>query len=104
MTSWYLDAVFLFDHLVGAQQVRSWHFKAERLGSPEIEDKFKFCSLVDRKITGLAALENLIDEYRCATECCGKIDSIADDAAGLHQLPASDRKNSPLAPYCRYSR
>src|SRR6266566_7035348 len=90
------------DHLVGAQQDRSWHFKAERLGSPEIEDKFKFCSLLDRNIAGLAALENLIGEYRCATECCGKIDSIADDAAGLHQLPGSDRKKAPLVRECRY--
>jgi hypothetical protein len=51
---------------------------------------------------GVLPLRILIDEYRCATECCGKIDSIADDAAGLHQLPTSDRKKTSAGRECRY--
>jgi hypothetical protein len=46
----------LLDDLVGAQQCRSWHVGAARLGSLKIEDELEFrCPLV-RKIGGMAPL------------------------------------------------
>src|SRR5262249_50379637 len=53
----------LFDHLVGAQECRSRQIKAERLGAPQIEDEFEFRGSLDRKITRLSALENLVHEH-----------------------------------------
>jgi|GEM_PF-5290882 len=55
-----LDAYWMT--LVGAQQCRSWHVEAERLGSLKIDDELEFrCPLV-RKIGGIGALENLVHE------------------------------------------
>jgi hypothetical protein len=48
----------LFDDLVGAQQYRRRHFKAERLGNLEIEDKLEFGGLLNRVSCGMASLSN----------------------------------------------
>src|SRR5258708_21647446 len=51
-----------FDHLVGAQQCRSRHFEAKRLGGLEVEDELEFRCPLDRKIGGLGAPENLLHQ------------------------------------------
>src|SRR5215471_7495502 len=50
----------LFDHLVGAGEQRRWHGEAERLGGREIDHQLEFRGLLNRKIAGLRALENLV--------------------------------------------
>src|SRR5438552_4274075 len=47
-----------FDHLVGAGEQRGWHGEAEGLGSLEIDHKFEFDRLHDRKVGWLRTVEN----------------------------------------------
>src|SRR5215831_1676315 len=51
----------LFDHLVGAGEQGRRDFEANRLRGLEIQDKLEFRGLLDRKVTGLGALQNLVD-------------------------------------------
>jgi hypothetical protein len=51
----------LFDDLVGAGEQRRRHGEAERFGSLQVDDQLKFCGLLNRKITGLFALEDAVD-------------------------------------------
>jgi hypothetical protein len=40
----------LFDHLVGAQQNRLWHYKAERLGGLQVYRRLEFDRQLNRKV------------------------------------------------------
>jgi hypothetical protein len=51
----------LFDDLVGAGEQRRRHGEAERFGSLQVDDQLKFRGLLNRKITGLFALEDAVD-------------------------------------------
>jgi len=55
----------LLDHLVGGCEESTWHRKAESLGSFEIYCPFKFDWDLNRKLTGIRAVEHPIDI------CCG---------------------------------
>src|SRR5262245_39495439 len=47
----------LLDHLVGAQQDRSWQLDADRLRGLKIDHGLEFRRLLDRQIGGLGAAE-----------------------------------------------
>src|SRR5262249_15106193 len=49
---------FLFDHLVGKGEQRRLHFKAERLGSLEVDDQVVLGGRLHRKVGGFFSLEN----------------------------------------------
>ena len=49
---------FLFDHLVGAQEDRGWHFQAKRLRRLQIDGDIEFRRLQERKVGRLGALVN----------------------------------------------
>src|ERR1700730_7977783 len=57
----------LFDHLVGTGEQRDGWIEAQCFGSPEIDDKLEFRSLLDRQITGPFPLEDAIDIRRGAS-------------------------------------
>ena len=50
---------FLFDHFIGPQYKPGRDLVTDRLSSPEVNDKFKTCRLLDRNISWLGATENL---------------------------------------------
>jgi hypothetical protein len=56
-----------FDDFVGAGEGQRWQVDAERLGGPKVKSKLEFCGLLDRKIGGICALENLVYEHRKST-------------------------------------
>jgi hypothetical protein len=49
------------DHLIGAREQRRWHLEAERLRGLEIDDQLELGRLLDRKIGGFGALQNLVN-------------------------------------------
>src|SRR5262249_24674891 len=71
------------DHLGGAQQERLGDCQAERVGSGQVDDQFELCRLLDRKVSGLRPLENLVDVLGCAPEQVRKVRSIR------HQISSS---------------
>src|SRR5262249_18540777 len=72
-----------FDHLVGDQQQVTRNFEIERFGGFEIDDKFVLGRLLDRKIGGFRALQNLADIDRRAPERIGADRTIRHKAASL---------------------
>jgi hypothetical protein len=52
--------ITLLDHLVSGDEQSLRHRDAERLGGLEIDHQLEFRGLLNRKIAGLRALENLV--------------------------------------------
>src|SRR5438132_11287815 len=64
---WHVDAARgpstpSLDHLVGAGDERRRDVKAKRLRGLEVNDQLELRRLLHRKLAGLRALENLVDE------------------------------------------
>src|SRR5215475_14533659 len=51
----------LFDHLVGAQHDRRWHFEAERPCSLQIDSELELGWLLHRQIGGLGTFKKTIN-------------------------------------------
>ena len=56
----------LLNHLVSTREQHRRHSQADCLGGLEIHDQFEFGWLLDGQVAGLGALENFVDENRCA--------------------------------------
>jgi hypothetical protein len=70
----------LFNHLVGALHQRWRHFDANHFRCLQINDRCEFRRLLDRKISGFRALENLVYENRSVTPHIAKIDPVRQEA------------------------
>jgi hypothetical protein len=57
----------LLDHAVSPQQHRLRDGEAERLRRLEVDDQFELRGLLDGKVAGLGAFENLVDVGRRPT-------------------------------------
>src|SRR5262245_34333708 len=75
------DLLGLVDHLVGAQQNRSRHRKAERLGGLEVDRHLKFDRLLNGQVGRLRATENAIDIKGGATEYISQFSSVGKQTA-----------------------
>src|SRR5262245_5261064 len=69
------------DHLVGGHLHDRRHCQAERLGGLEIDHEFEFCSLIDRQLSGLLALEHPSYVASSSTIAISHIRSIAYQTA-----------------------
>src|SRR5215471_18425665 len=76
----------LFDHFIGAILYRLRHGDAERLRGLEVEQQLDFACLLDRQVSGLLALENTADVPASETIGIDDTASIANQAAGRHEL------------------
>src|SRR6516225_8912173 len=70
-----------FDHLVGAQQDRLRHRKAERLGGLEVHCHLELGRKLHREIAGLLAAQNAIDIRGGATKEVYLVGSVGEQAA-----------------------
>src|SRR5262249_37395617 len=73
------DALFSFNHLIGAQQNRLWNRKPERLGRLLVDRQLKLRRLQNGQVGWLGALENPPDVDATLTIC------IRDAGAATHQ-------------------
>src|SRR5262249_16622578 len=83
-----------FDHLVGAQQGRSWHRQAERVCGLEIHYKPEFGRCLHGKVVWLLSAKDAIDIRRRTPEQVGEIDAVGDQAAtsGLIRIRIDSRQ------------
>jgi hypothetical protein len=72
----------LFNHLVCPQHQRVRNRQAERFRGPHVDDQLKLGRLLDREITWLRSLENLI-------HVAGSPAEHVDEVGGIHDQPAS---------------
>jgi hypothetical protein len=71
--------------------------EAERLGCLEIQDQLEFRGLLDRKVAGLGALENLVDDERHVAAVDGVIvRRVGHEPTGLHMLVKAGRRAATL--------
>src|SRR5678815_539554 len=60
------------DHLIGADQHALWDCEAEGLGCLQVDHELELGRLLERDVTRLRALEDLVDETRrapCRARC-----------------------------------
>src|SRR5258705_12454086 len=78
------------DHLIRPLQERRRNRQAEGLGRLEVDHQFELGGLLDGKIAGLGALEDLVDVAGGMAELVGVVTAIAGQAARFHILTGAD--------------
>jgi hypothetical protein len=78
---------FLFDHLVGADEYHFWNDNAERFGGPQIDHDIEDRRLFDRQVADALALENLVNEVRCAPIDDVQLWSVSNEPTGFCEVP-----------------
>src|SRR3954451_3344282 len=76
----------LLDHLSGTGEGQRLHSEAERLRSFEVDDQLEAGRLLNRKIGGLGALENIADQNAALVINRRGVRAIADQAAGCGEV------------------
>src|SRR5437867_13115446 len=85
------------DHLVCAQQQRLRDREPERLGGLEVDHELELGRLFHRKLTGLRALEDLVDEA-CEPEIkVGIVHRVSYQSSGLDELAGWIGGRQPIA-------
>ena len=82
-----------FNDLIRPQQQRRRDSEAERLGGLEVDHQLELRGLLDRKVGGLGAFQDLVDVYRCATNLIVKVDPVGDKSAAFRKMAGiADRR------------
>src|SRR3979409_1016370 len=76
----------LLDNLVRPAQQGVWDREAEGLGRLEVDDQLELRWLLDGKVAGLGAFENLVHVGSGAPKQISKVRSIGHQAPGIHTL------------------
>src|SRR5437867_5093974 len=85
------------DHLVCAQQQRLRDREPERLGGLEVDHELELGRLFHRKLAGLRALEDLVDEA-CEPEIkVGIVHRVGYQSTGLDELAGRIGSRQPIA-------
>src|SRR5262249_21949041 len=86
----------LLDYLVGAAEDRRRNREAERARGLEVDHQLELRWLLDGKITGLGALENLVHVGRGAPKQIRNVRSIGHKAPGIDTLPEWEHRRQPV--------
>src|SRR5215813_4222744 len=83
------------DDLVGSHEDGLRNRQAQRLGGLEVDHQLELRRLLNRKIFGLRALQDLVHEDRCSAPDVVDVSTIRDQAAGVDILsePIHQRKS-----------
>src|SRR5450755_4149039 len=84
-----------FDHLVGAGEDCWWNGERKRLGSLEIDHQFELGWLLDRKVGGLRAAQNLVDIVRGAPKQIRHVWPIGHQTARFGKLSKAVHGRQP---------
>src|SRR5712672_1894847 len=76
------DSHASFDHPICADQHALWDRQAERLGRLQVDHELELGRLLERDVTRLRTLEDLVDESRRASGHRGEVALVGDEAAG----------------------
>jgi hypothetical protein len=87
----------LFDHLIGADKERGGNRQAEALRGLRIDDELEFGRLFHRKLVGLRAPEDLVDEG-CEPEIEARIvHRVGDQSPSFDELAAGIGGGQPIS-------
>src|SRR5215470_14194839 len=85
-----------FDHLICSTQQRLRHGQAERPGGLEVDDQVELRRLFHGQVTGLGALEDLVDVARGAPEEVREVCSIGHETTGLDKGRQGEDRRQPV--------
>src|SRR2546427_111404 len=74
------------NHLIRPQQQRGWDGEAERFRGLEVDDQLELGGLLDGQISGLGALQDLVDEVRGAAALVCQACCVRHESARIHIL------------------
>src|SRR5215475_7606085 len=85
-----------FDHLIRSSQQRLRHGQAECPGGLEVDDQVELRWLLHGQVTGLGALEDLVDVARGAPEEVRQVCSIGHETTGLDKGRQGEDRRQPV--------
>ncbi len=75
----------LFDHSIRPREKLRRYRKALLLSRLQVDDQLKLCRLLNRKVTGLRALEDLVYVSGCSAEQILKIRAVGHEPTFFHK-------------------